>query len=382
MYQQMFDEIVRQCIEKGLVRGKHLTVDSTLVKASASFRTMEPIVVKLGSKEYLDQVERENPVEEQAREDKNDEPWEPRGDLPYRGAKLSNQTHRSRVDPDSRITRKTNFSETYLGYGVSYLMDNHRRIIVGADQNRPSRKADTTTALALTRRVQWVYKLRPESLGADKGYAAGAFVHELLEEKVLPHIPITDTRAQNERGIYPLERFCYDPTENRFICPQGKVLRYWGIHRHSKQHVYRASPKDCGRCPVKKECTRASYRSLSYHIYESSLEEARKLTKTPAYRISQIMRKRVEELFGEAKEYMGLRRMKFRGAVFVREQVLLTATAQNIKRMARLLSRKGPKAQPSAMTVTYNGIFESVHQILRWIDSLCRGQSPFVLHAT
>jgi len=94
-----------------------------------------------------------------------------------------------------------------------------------------------------------------------------------------------------------------------------------------------------------------------------------------------MMRKRVEELFGEAKEYMGLRRMKFRGAVYVREQVLLTATAQNIKRMVRLLSTRGPKERISAMAVAYNGIFQSVHRFLRWICSLCRGQSPFVPHA-
>ena len=82
-----------------------------------------------------------------------------------------------------------------------------------------------------------------------------------------------------------------------------------------------------------------AYRSLSYHIYESSIEIARRLSQTRGYRISQRMRKRVEELFGEAKECMGMRRMRFRGALFVREQVLLTATATNIKRMVRLLSQ-------------------------------------------
>jgi hypothetical protein len=56
---------------------------------------------------------------------------------------------------------------------------------------------------------------------------------------------------------------------------------------------------------------------LSYHIYESSLQLARNLTKSLGYRISQIMRKRVEELFGEAKEFMGLRQMKFRGALYM-----------------------------------------------------------------
>ena len=377
LYQEMFDEIVRQCVEKGLVSGKHLTVDSTLVKANASFRTMEPIVVKLHPRQYLEQVEKENPQEG---DKKDDEPWEPKGDLPYRGAKLSNQTHRSRVDSDARITRKSNFSETYLGYSVSYLMDNRSRIILGADQNRPSRRADAETALALTRKARWVYKLKPKTVGADKGYATGQFVHELLEEKVLPHVPVMDTRGQHEQGIYPLERFRYDAEQNRFICPQGKTLRYWGVHRHSKQHVYRASPKDCGQCPVKRQCTRASYRSLSYHIYESALEVARKLSKTPGYRISQMMRKRVEELFGEAKEYMGLRRMKFRRAVYVREQVLLTAMAQNMKRMVRLLSRRGPKVEASAMTATYKGILESLYRFLQWISSPWQAQSLFAVH--
>lgn len=375
LYQQMFDEIVRQCAEKGLVSGKHLTVDSTLVKANASFRTMEPVVVKLGPEEYLKQVERENPIEPQEQGDrkgKDDEPWEPKGDLPYRGAHLSNQTHRSRVDPDARITRKTKFSETYLGHAVSYLMDNKSRVILGAERSRPSRRADCQTALALTRRARWAYKLEPKTLGADKGYASGEFVHEMLEEKVLPHIPISDTRRQHEQGIYSFEHFQYDPEQNRFICPQGKILRYWGIHRHSKQHVYRASPRDCGRCPVRAACTRASYRSLSYHIYESSLQVARELTKTRSYRLSQIMRKRVEELFGEAKEFMGLRRMKFRGALFVREQVLLTATAQNVKRMARLLSRKGPKTGAGVLAKELNQLFETFRDFIRPLYHVAR----------
>lgn len=231
IYQEMFDAIVRQCIEKGLVTGKHLTVDSTLVKANASFRTMEPIVVGLKPKEYLDQVERENPIRDEDREQKSDEPWQPKGGFSGKGDKLTNQTHRSKVDPDARLARKSEFAKTELGYNVSYVMDNKSRIVIGADQNLPNRKADAETALGLLRRMKWVYKLRGQSLGADKGYATGEFVHRLLgEERVLPHVPIMDTRAQHDRGIYPLKLFRYEAEPNRFICPQGKVLRYWGIH--------------------------------------------------------------------------------------------------------------------------------------------------------
>ncbi len=339
---------VKGCIDKGLVSGKHLTVDSTLVKASASFKTLEPIVVSLKPAEYIDKVEKENSIVDDQND--SDEPWEPKGDYPQTGEKVSNKTHRSKIDPDSRIARKGNFSETFLGYGVSYLMDNRSRVIVGADENLPNRNADAVNAIKLISRVKWAYKLKPRTLGADKGYATGEFVHWLSEQEVLPHVPIMDHRKRTEEGIYPIEHFHYDAEKDQFICPQGKGLRYWGVHKHSRQHVYRASSSDCRQCPVKEHCTRATYRSLSYHIYEADLDEARKLTKTSGYRISQIMRKRVEELFGEAKECMGLRRMKFRGALFVREQVLLTALAQNVKRMVRLLSRIGPTNKGGVLT--------------------------------
>lgn len=70
---------------------------------------------------------------------------------------------------------------------------------------------------------------------------------------------------------------------------------------------------------------------------------------TTKYRISQRMRKKIEELFGEAKEFMGLRQAKFRRRPFVREQVLMTATAQNIKRVVKLLSKKGPERAVAAV---------------------------------
>jgi transposase len=193
IYQQMFDQIVQQCMEKGLVSGKHLTVDSTLVKANASFKNLEPIVVSLKPGEYIDKVEKQNPVIEEQPE-QHDEPWEPQEDYSQRGEKISNKTHRSRVDPDSRIARKSNFSETYLGHGVSYVMDNKSRIILGADQNLPNRNADAETAVRLIARLKWAYNLSPRTLGADKGYATGLFLHWLLEQEVLPHVPIR-TRA-------------------------------------------------------------------------------------------------------------------------------------------------------------------------------------------
>jgi len=340
LFQELFDEIVRQGIWKGLLTGKHLTVDSTYVRADASFKSLEPIVVAMGSQEYIETLEKENPVGERS--------WEPEGDNPLRGKKISNVTHRSKTDPDARLGRKALQAVTHLYYGASYVMDNKSRMIVGAEVGRPDRKTDCEKALGQLRRIPWVFKTKPETLGADKGYSGGEFIDALIKEGIEPHIPILDYRSQNDRGIYPIEKFRFDKAENRFICPEGKELRYWGIHKGSRQYVYRARKKDCAICLRKAECTRDTARSVSYHIFEDSLNEARRLNRTKGYRISQRMRKRIEELFGEAKELMGLRRARFRRLKFLREQVLMTATAQNIKRMVKLLSRRGPVGETLA----------------------------------
>ncbi len=333
LFQRIFDEIVNQCVSQGLLTGKHLTVDSTYMQANAALKSLEPIVVDMGAGEYIERLERENSAA--------GEPWEPGEDYPHRGQKISNGTHRSKTDPDARLARKSLKANTQLYHGVSYVMDNRSRIIMGADVGKPDRKTDCEKALEQIRRIPFAFGIKPESLGADKGYSTGEFVDALVKEKVEPHIPIMDSRSQNDRGIYPIGQFSFDSGKNQFLCPEGKALRYWGIHKTSKQHVYRAKTTDCKVCLRKAQCTKDRARSLSYHIYEKSIDAVRQINQTRAYRISQRMRKRIEELFGEAKEWMGLRRAKFRRWKFIREQVLMTATVQNIKRMVKLLLRGG-----------------------------------------
>lgn len=65
-------------------------------------------------------------------------------------------------------------------------------------------------------------------------------------------------------------------------------------------------------------------------------EWAKRKARGAGYAVSQRMRKQIEELFGEAKDFMGLRRMRLRHLERVREQPLLIALAQNLKRLARL----------------------------------------------
>lgn len=316
-----------QCMKHGLVRGAHLTVDATHIRADASYKSLEPVVVDMKPKEYVETLQKDNPVE----------PWEPDGDNPHRGEKISNSTHRAKTDPDARLARKAPGAGAQLAHSATYVIDNGTSIIVGTEVSKPDLASEGRTAVSQILRSQWRFKLRTLTVGADKGYATGGFIHALITQRLDPHVPVRDHRSRNDKGIYPLSAFTFDKDKNRFTCLNGKTLPYRGVHRMSRQHVYRTRTEDCEVCLRKDACTRDRSRSLSYHIYESSIEKARAATTAISYRISQKMRKRIEELFGEAKELMGFRRAKFRYHRFVREQVLMTATAQNMKRMVKLL---------------------------------------------
>jgi hypothetical protein len=78
-------------------------------------------------------------------------------------------------------------------------MDNRSRIIVGADVGKPDRRTDCEKALKQIRRILFAFGIKPESLGADKGYSTGEFIDTLVKGKVEPHIPIMDSRSQNDR---------------------------------------------------------------------------------------------------------------------------------------------------------------------------------------
>jgi len=104
--------------------------------------------------------------------------------------------------------------------------------------------------------------------------------------------------------------------------------------------------KRCRDCSQKSGCTRGKYRTLAIHTCEPARQRAHALAQTPAFAIAQRARRKVEALFAELKNYIGLRRLRLRRMRFVREQFYLAATAQNLKRLVRFLRAK-PTPEPA-----------------------------------
>jgi len=340
LMRDLFHDVTRQAQEHGLVGGKHLTVDATTVQANASLDSLEEMVVEYSPEEYLEKVE----------EDNDDQPG-----LPNKGKKLSNGTHCSKTDPDSRIFRKR-FEKTKLAYSHNVLMDNSQRVILDVELTEPNLNQEAEAAGKMAQRSQFIYGIEPETLGGDKAYGTGPAVRGICEAGVAPHVSQPQQRGRDAEMFFTKEQFEYDDQRDEVICPGGNRLERRTTNRRSRQVEYKASKQDCSGCDLKAQCTRATSRTVCRHLDHEYLEYAARLRLTKEYQISQRCRKKIEMLFGEGKEFMGLRRARRRGHEHVLEQTLITATVQNIKRIVAWSERQGRDACGAVVQVLRSSI--------------------------
>jgi transposase len=322
LFEQMFQRIVAQCLEVGLVCGDKLSVDGTFVEANASKESRIPreqlaeaAQVNRTVREWLIELEAQNPVEEPTH----------------------SQDKVSTTDPDSTYATKGG-TPARMGYYNNYLVDNHSCIIVGV-QATGARLSEESRAAAemITRFSQWRGK-NPQSIVADASYGNGELLQWLMDRQITPYMPTRDAVARTRSPLFGPERFTYQPESNSYLCPAGQQLNYGGRNDRNRAFAYIGTRPKCGPCPLKSQCTRGAFRFLAIHMNEPARQRARDLWNTPEYEHAQRQRKKVEALFAELKSRIGLHRLRLRRLKFVQEQFFLAATAQNIKRVVRFLS--------------------------------------------
>lgn len=80
-------------------------------------------------------------------------------------------------------------------------------------------------------------------------------------------------------------------------------------------------------------------RKIARHIYEGSRDLAREIATTDAYVDSMRRRKKVEMLFAHLKRIMKLDRLRLRGPSGAKDEFLLAATAQNLRKLAKSIPK-------------------------------------------
>ena len=122
-------------------------------------------------------------------------------------------------------------------------------------------------------------------------------------------------------------------------------LRQTGFCRSS---LFPTTPKRCRECSQKSRCTRGKYRTIAIHTCEEARQRAHARAETPEFAVALRKRRKVEALFSELKNLIGLRRLRLRRLKFVREQFYLAAVAQNLKRLMRFLNMRAQAAMAIA----------------------------------
>jgi transposase len=329
VFQELFEEIVTRCVEAGLVKGEHMSVDGSFIQANADHHSRVPReqlaeVAKVNRtvREYLAELEQENPVE----------------------APVPQQEQVSTTDPDS--TYATKGGPARLGYYDNYLVDNASCVIVGVQATPARLSHESAAARDMIERYRERHGYRPQTVAADNTYGNGEFLQWLDERGIAPYIRVKEN-PNGSTDLYGIDKFAYLPEENCYICPEGKALKYVGINPRNRTHIYYSTIKRCRDCSQKSRCTRGKYRTIAIHTCEPARQRAYALAKTPAFAIAQRARRKVEALFAELKNQIGLRRLRLRRMRFVREQFYLAATVQNLKRLVRFLHRPAPQIVPA-----------------------------------
>jgi hypothetical protein len=147
-------------------------------------------------------------------------------------------------------------------------------------------------------------------------------------------------RPNKPKGYLPKRAFTYDAETNTYRCPQGQQLTYATTNRLGYRE-YKSNPAHCKDCPLLSQCTSSAnhVKVLTRHVWQDSKDRTDSYRLTPWGKALYKRRQDVERSFADAKQLHGHRYARLRGLSIVREQCLLAAAAQNMKKIAQILAR-------------------------------------------
>src|SRR6201988_2347355 len=267
LFEELFGQIVLQCVEVGLVQGQHLSVDGSFVEANAAKESRIPreqlaevALVNHTVRQYLVELEQQNPMKEP----------------------VHKQEQVSTTDPDSTYATKGG-TPARLGYYDNYLVDNHSCVIVGVQATAARMSQETVAAQdMLTRFTQWQGR-EPESGAAARTYGNGDFLQWLADRGITPYMRTCDSIHRKRSPFFGPERFTFEPENHRYICPAGQFLNYGGRVYRNRAFNYIGTRKKCGPCSLRPQCTSAAFRGLIIHQNEPARQRARELANTPEF---------------------------------------------------------------------------------------------------
>lgn len=325
-FRQIFERVVKQCVNAGLVGGDMLHCDASLIRADVSWESL--------TSTYVEAVEEENPGED-ASEPENIDAADTNKTVKKSTKKPKGKMKkRSRTDADASMATSRNDQRLEPTYKQHTAVDDLCGVVVDVEVTTGEIN-EGKELISQIERVEKTVGKKPAIVTCDKTYGSGSNYSTLEKLNITAVIP---PQKAPLKGSMPLCRFAYDEKNEIVRCPEGKKLTKRTQTKNG--FYYRASRNDCQNCPRKAECLRSPNKSRSIHIingYPALLRARRKKRRgwdeqmLEAYKHHKY---RVEGAHGEAKTQHGLRRAVRRKLWNVKIQDYLTAVAMNLKRLA------------------------------------------------
>ena len=324
-FRHMFEIVVARAVEEGLVGGDGFAVDASLIAADANKQRAVAgsektdwcaLATRRSVREYLDRLDQSA--------------WGAATDVVPKFV--------SKSDPAAQWTA-AHKGHAFFAYSDNYLIDLKAAIILDVEPTRAIRQAEVGAARTMLDRVNRKLGLHPQRLAADSAYGTAEMLDWLVNRRgIKPHIPVFDKSARTD-DTFSRGDFSYDAEADLYRCPGGKTLASSGtVVNDGTTLMYRASKYDCDGCALKPRCCpNTPARKVPRSIYEGARDLAREIAKTEAYTVSRRERKKVEMLFAHLKRILRLGRLRLRGPCGARDEFLLAATVQNLRKLAKLV---------------------------------------------
>jgi transposase len=385
-FRSVLEQIVRQCIDKGLVKGNRQIIDSTPIRANITLSSITGLVrkcrenvlktiekqdiriaerlglkdlenaekVKFASTEEGLQKEIEaadkllDSVTNELRAKKISPTKELRKDLGLLEKAVADRSENAKdkllspVDPDARLGKKT--STIWPGYKAHIIIEEETGIITGVETT-PANATDGSQLKPLLKEQEEVHSIKPKELTGDKAYDWGENLEALNSNKTIANIGLSkQVNRRNGVGYFTVDDFLYDHENIKLMCPAGHIssscynVVLYNYQLNKPGYAFQFKPSQCNVCPLKAKCVKnRAGRRVYISYYEPYYRLARQRLATEEGKQAYRNRYKIEQKMADLTRYCGLRRCRYHGLDRAGIHTLLATTVCNIKRMVKLL---------------------------------------------
>jgi len=364
-------EVVRQCVQSGIIKGTEVSIDATHIEANTIKKIPERLMKQLAKKivtvyeketaqqltdinespnykeiedhheakqvmkHYLDTVIEHvetQPIEsapqtqemiEQAKRIVNDPLF------------MQQKGVRSMVDEDARVGRKSK-EQSFYGYKAEFIMTTDEQIITAVTVNDGTYVDGTNAKVLLDQTTQTGMTI--QSLYGDKGYFRKPILDMIKNIDAKAYIPVSEC-------VYKIDesQYTYNKDADQWICRYGnhtiEKKYYKNKQGNGEREGYRYyfERTTCQRCPYHDECAKKQQRKvLSVGLNTPEFYSIAQEQKEAHFKEQYKKRASIESKNAELKRFHGLARARGYSLKSVTKQAKLTALAVNLKRIAAI----------------------------------------------